>query len=426
MSRENQPENAVVVYEPQPETPPLKQDGYWGRVATRFLLLKRIFVIALILFAVFFILCFSRAFTYDSLFSFVKDLQSVGDFIPSDYQTVSATYREGAEIALSYRGSIAFVNTKGIEIYSPDGGRLLDIEEEFASPRAMASRKYLLVYDHGGSKLTVTNAYAELFDEEFRNMPRYNSKGEEIGRIDLQILGASLADSGHFAVITTSNRANQLSLVWLYDNNFNLIQCFGRGSATLGVALSPNGSRVAILGADAQGGEPLAKVDIFSLGTTEPDESIALQGEVPLSISFVTNQSIALLTNETLYFLSNRLEIRESVLLQGRAIVGFVANGDGVALALEENALTATKRLMTFTADGKGLLNTSFAGEIGAMSLYDRTLFLLSDRDVVRFADGKNEAERLEIPTGAYSIFAVSARGVRVVYPAKADYLKFD
>ncbi|MBR7181215.1 MAG: hypothetical protein IKD28_00325 [Clostridia bacterium] len=426
MSRENQPENAVVVYEPQPETPPLKQEGYWGRVSARFLLLKRIFVIALILFAVFFILCFSRAFTSDSLFSFFKDLQSVGDFIPSDYQTVSATYREGAEIALSYRGSIAFVNTKGIEIYSPDGGRLLDVEEDFATPRALTSRKYLLVYDHGGSKLTVTNAYAELFSESFQNMPRYNSKGEEIGEVDLQILGASLADSGHFAVITTSNRANQLSLVWLYDNNFNLIQCFGRGSATLGVTLSPNGSRVAILGADAQSGEPLAKVDIFSFGATKPDESLALQGEVPLSISFVTNQSIALLTNKTLYFLNNRLEIKESVSLEGRAIVGFAANGEGVALALEENALTATKRLMSFTTDGKELLNTAFVGEIGAMSLYDRTLFLLSDRSVIRFVGDSDEAERLEIPAGAYDIFAVSARGVRVVYPAKADYLKFD
>ena len=312
------------------------------------------------------------------------------------------------------------------KIYSPDGGRLLDIEEEFATPRALTSRKYLLVYDHGGSKLTVTNAYAELFSESFQNMPRYNSKGEEIGEVDLQILGASLADSGHFAVITTSNRANQLSLVWLYDNNFNLIQCFGRGSDTLGVALSPNGSRVAILGADAQSGEPLTKVDVFSLGATKPDESLALQGEVPLSISFVTNQSIALLTNKTLYFLNNRLEIKESVSLEGRAIVGFAANGEGVALALEENALTATKRLMSFTTDGKELLNTAFVGEIGAMSLYDRTLFLLSDRSVVRFVGDSDEAERLEISAGAYDIFAVSARGVRVVYPAKADYLKFD
>ena len=386
----------------------VKKDGYWGLVASRYTLIKRILVIALILFIVFFMIFFSRAFTYDSLFSFFKDLQSVAAFVPSDYQTVTATYYEGEEYVLAYRGGVAFVNGTGIEIYSPDGKRLLDVNEEFSAPRAISSRKYLLTFDQGGNTFVVTSAYSKLYS----------------GKTDFPIYGAAVADSGHFALITGSDRA--LSEVLLYDSNFNLIQRFERASATVSVAISDNGKRIALLGAVAEQGNIYTKLDVFRLGEAEAESSVLLEGEAPLSIGFTDNKHLALLTDQALIFTEIDLERQERYLLKGRAIVDFALNADGAVLVLEEDALNAEHTVLAFDDEGEQFFEHLFVGDVRAVDLKEKQIFLLAADRVVCY-DRKESAESVYLlAEEARDLFAVGDNGVRVIYPAKAEYLYFD
>lgn len=406
MNGEENKTTAVVPATADKSVVAAKEESYWALVASRYKLIKRILLIALILFIVFFMIFFSRAFTYDSLFSFFKDLQSVAAFVPSDYQTVTSTYHEGEETVLAYRGGVAFVNRKGIEIYSPDGKRLLDVEESFAAPRAISSRKYLLAFDQGGSSFTVTSAYAKFYS----------------GKTDFPIYGAALADSGHFALITGSDTT--LSTVLLYDSNFNLIQRFDRASATVSVAISANGKRIALLGAAAKEGKAYTKLDVFHLGESEAENSVLLEGEVPLCVGFTDNRHVAFLTDTALTFADIDLEWKDRYLLNDRAIVDFTVNADGATLALEEDALRAEHTVLAFDDSGKKMLETTFIGDMKAIDIKEKQVFLLFADRVVRY-DCKNAAERVYVFEGeARDLFAVSEEGVRVIYPAKAEYLE--
>ncbi len=386
----------------------VKKDGYWGFVASRYTLIKRILVIALILFIVFFMIFFSRAFTYDSLFSFFKDLQSVAAFVPSDYQTVTATYHEGEEYVLAYRGGVAFVNGRGIEIYSPDGKRLLDVEGEFTAPRAVSSRKYLLSFDQEGNTFVVTSAYSKLYE----------------GKTDFPILGAEVSDSGHFALITGSDTA--LSVVLLYDSNFNLIQRFERASATVSVAISDNGKRIALLGAVAEQGKIAAKLDVFKLGESEAENTLLLEDEMPLSLGFTDNKHLALLTNRALTFTEIDLDKKTRYLLKDRTIVDFTVNADGAALVLEGDALKAEHTVLAFDEKGEKILDRLFKGDVKAVDRKENQLFLLATDCVVRY-DCKEETENVyQLEKEARDLFAAGDNGVRVIYPAKAEYVYFD
>lgn len=405
--QEGKKTTAVVAAAPQKSLQVVKKDGYWGLVAARYTLVKRILLIALILFIVFFMIFFSRAFTYDSLFSFFKDLQSVAAFVPSDYQTITATYHEGSEAVLSYRGGVAFVNQKGIEIYSPNGKRLLDVEESFAAPRAAASRKYLLAYDKGGNTFLVTSAYAKLYE----------------GKTDFPIYGVALSDAGHFAIITGSDTA--LSTVLVYDANFNLIQRFSRASATLDVALSANGKRIALLGINAENGQVYTKIDLFRLGDASPESSAVLSGEVPLALSFTDNKHLAVLTDQALHFASSDLEWDASYDIGDRAVIDFAVNADGVALVLEENAQRAEQKVIAFDEDGKCFFEKTLTGNIKAVDLKEKRVFVLAD-DRVACYDTKEESEIIYTLTEpARDLFVIGSGGVRVIYQAKAEYIDF-
>ena len=383
-----------------------QKDGYWARVASRYTVVWRVLLVALLLFAVLFMLLFSRAFTYDSVLCFFKDIQTVSAFIPSDYDTVSATFEEGKHTALSYRGGVAFVNAGGIEVYSPDGRRLLDVSRDFATPRAVASRKYLVAYDGGGKTFSVTNSYAELFR----------------GETEFPIYGAEASDSGHFALITGSDAV--LSQILLYDNNFNLIQRFGRASATVGISLSDNGKRIAIVGVSASEGTVRTVLDVYRLGESNPQISLAFEGEIPLSVDFTNNKNIFVLTDKALRCYEINGDISAELFSDGEP-VAYTVNNDGAALVLETDKIAATHRVVVFDKKGEQVYDGEFDRDVTAISLYEEEIYLLAGTDVVCI-DARNQKQSvIAVESGATDLFAVDAGQIRVVYPAKAVYLQF-
>ncbi len=403
MNLEEKQTTALVAVE-QPSV--RKKSVYWGRVAVSYTVIWRILLIALLLFAVLFMLLFSRAFTYDSVFCFFKDLRAVSAFVPSDYDAVYTTYEEGEHVSLSYRGSIAFVNSGGIEVCSPDGKRLLDVDLELENPRAVASRKYLVAYENGGKTFSVTNSYAELFR----------------GETDFPIYGAEISDSGHFALITTSDEV--LSQVLLYDNNFNLIQRFRRASATVGVSLSENGKRIALLGASATEGTVYTQLDVFELGESETALSLRFDGEFPLSVGFTNNKSLMILTDRTLRCCNTEGKMYAELLTEGIPKT-FSVNENGALLVTETDALSATHRVLVLDKKGDTALDSVFTGEIVAAALGEDELFLLSGERAVRVDVDTAEQTEQVIAAGATDLYIVDDGAVRIVYPAKAEYLAF-
>ena len=383
-----------------------KPQSYWGRISARYTAIWKGLLLVLLLFAVLFMLLFSRAFTYDSLFCFFKDLQAVSSFVHSDYTTVYATYEAGDYTALLYRGGIAFVNCGGIEVYSPDGQRLLDVSKAMKHPRATASRKYLVAYDQGGTSFSVTNSYAELFS----------------GETEYPIYGAVVADTGHFALITASEQA--LSQVLLYDNNFNLIQRFQRASATVGVSVSQNGKRIALLGATADEGSVYSVVDIYRLGTTEPESRTTFTGEIPLALQFTDNKNYAVLTDTALRCMDVNGKIRSEKHYVGD-VVGFIANENGALLAIETDAIGAQNRVLSLDDNGDVTYDALFVGDIRALELGEKEIFLLSEVGVTHIRTETDIAVTLAVEEGATDLFAVEQGEIRVVYPAKAEYLTF-
>lgn len=406
MSPQENKTTALVAVEGD-RLPVPKKTSYWSRVSARYTLIWRVLLVALLLFSVMFILLFSRAFTYDSLFCFFKDLQTVSSFIPSDYDTVSTTYEEGEYTVLSYRGGIAFVNTGGVEVYSPDGKRLLDVDAPFKTPRAVASRKYLVAFDCGGTAFSVTNSYTELF------------RGES----DFPIYSAQVSDSGHFALITASN--DVLSQVLLYDNNFNLIQRFQRASATVDVSVSDNGKQIALIGVAATTGTARTVVDVYQLGKSAPSYSLAYEQEIPLSLGFTNNRHLTILTNKALRSCDLDGKIESETFLDG-APIAFDVNSEGSALVMETEKIDATHRVLVLDKRGELLYDGSFDRDVSTVALGKKEVFLLAGSEAVRIDIDKQQQTAIAIENGATELFVVDGGQIRVVYPAKVEYFSFE
>ncbi len=381
-----------------------KKEPYFRKVAARYSVFSRLLALVLVFFLVVFTLFFSRAFTYNSLFGFFGDLRALSAFVPKSEADIAASYATG-ECAVSYRGGVAFANTRGIEAYSPDGKCLFSAEREFASPRIAASRKYFLVFDAGGTVFSVCNAYAELY----------------VGKSDLPILSASMADTGHFALITASDQA--LSAIELYNPNFGVVARFRRASATLSVSFTDNGKKMAILGMKAENGETGALLEVFGLGEENAEFSAFYKGELPVAASFTDRKNLVLLTESGMRWYKNG-ELKKETPLAGE-VVAFGTGQSGAYCVLSTDAFCASHRILM--TDKKGEItydNGAFSGNVFSAVRTGNVVYLLTDGAVISVSSVKQEI-RSYPAADALSILFADENGARVFSTAGARYISF-
>lgn len=386
------------------EAMPAKKESYWGNVASRYSYVMRVLIVVLLLTAIVFTLVFSRMYTFDNVFSFVKDMQTVSSFVPSRYGTVYAMYSGGTTDAVLYRDGIAFAGRGGVEFYAPDGTRLLDVSREMNSPCIVASEKYLLAFDMGGGSFSVSNAYGELF----------------AGESEFPILGGAVSDSGNFALITTAR--DSISRVVLYNTDFKP-SYIHRNNATVGIAFT-DGDTVALLGAAADNGNIRTTVDLYTLGREAADGAFVVENELPLAIG-CPDGSIVLLTDKALRVCDDDGDIENKIEYTGTP-VDFTVNGKGVSLVLETEAVTATNRVVVLDADGDTVYDGQHEGDVLAAAPGEQHVFLLCNGDVKCISIEKNTVESLPIEAGASDVFFVGKGAVRVIYPAKAVFVHFE
>ena len=405
---EEKKQTALVVASSKAVQPASVKRSYWSRAAGLYSHAFRVFLIALALFLVLFTVLNFRVFSYENLFYFFKDLQALSSHGTASDTTIFYNYEGERSTVLSFGGGIAFVSEQGVEIYAADGERLLDAEQPFAQPRAVASRKYVLVFDGGGKSFAVCNAHAKLHR----------------GETEHPILAAAVSDSGHFALITSSDQA--LSQVLLYDSNFNLIQRFSRASATVGVDVSPNGKWIALLGATEQDGNVATLLDVYRIGSVNASGSARLAGEFPLALSFTNSSSMAVLTDTSVRVFDADGDERNAHLLNGAIPVAFEASEEGILLALETDRLSASYRVLAFNKRGKITLDAAHTGNITDLALTKDDAFLLGADTLTRLSLKDGTAQTLSCEKGATGCFAVSGDRVRVIYPAKVQAYTFD
>ncbi len=380
--------------------------GYWMRVSRAYTLVFRSLLLVLPLFVIVFMAICAQAFTRNSVFGFGNDLLSVSSFLSSDYQTVYYTYEEGERTVLSYRDGVAVVTSSGIKVYSPDGERLLDKHMALATPRAVASDKYLVAYDFGTTSFAVTNGYSVLFE----------------GETDFPILDAAVADTGHFALVTSSQ--THLSQVLLYDANFNRIQRFSRNSATTDVCISSNGKYVGICALISENGVAKSVAELYRIGAKEP--TFAVRSDEPaLALSFTDARHLMLITPSAGYALDLDGK-QQRIDFGGHALVSYDVNRNGCAFLLDTDPVHGSSRVILCDKRGDLLNEMDFEQSFTAVAFGKEHAYLLGAQALWQVSCEDGSTAAITVHSEAQGILLTDGGQLRLVRAGAAEYVEFD
>ncbi len=366
-------------------TPP--RNAYYDKVAARCRTAKylTLFLLIVVILGGFFM--GSGSVTYANFVYLLRDFDTV---LGSGGETVSSIHYGAADDRqyLVYRDGLTLVSSAGVEFYNVAGKRTLNDNPGYAAPCADASAQYMLVYDMGGNSYSLYNSLTRIYTET----------------LDFPISGGTVSDSGMYAVITRTREYT--SAVLLYGKNSKLKNRYLKDKYVIDAAISDDGSRIAIVSAEAADGAYLAEFQLCEPGKDSALATLSVPGVFPMAVRFFDDNSFAVLCDSALYFYGPDGESRGAYSFSEDFPTRFALDGSTAALVFPANVIGTESLIREFSPMGELIREVGCRGKAQGIALSDNTVYLMTEQYLYRLPEGSG-LERLNYAGGGKALLPV-------------------
>ena len=383
---------------------PEERNEYYENISANLGIFQVILYLSLFAFVILSFAKNTNLITYQNFYYFFKDLNASMQTVETDLPD-SVTYPTDTEQSITlFRQGVAVAGNHNVTVFTATGRQTVSQIVNFSSPVAVASDKYLLVYDLGGTKYALYNSYTQVYS----------------GESDYPILGASISDAGSYALITQSK--DYASVVSLYSNHFTLIGRYQKKGYVMDVAINEKGNLLAILASEAQNGFWSTSLELFKPGEREARAKTLLDDSVGLACAFTASDTVSVLSENTVFYVKDTGKIVGEHSLDGREVTHFELGEYGVSVLLRATSVSEKNTLMIFDKNGKILYNEEEPERSEQMARTKDAIYLLTVNGVGRI-DLKNKTySSVSCKTQDRRLLAVDRSEFLLCSPQKAEY----
>lgn len=377
------------------------ENGFRVVLGTKFLEQKKRILIFSIVFILLLAVVIFSALTPTGPFEFFQNkLLSLGN--GSYPATISGNELLNANSADSLTYTLTDTHA---EIYNKSGKELFSRQHEFNSPSLSVSSQRALIYDRGGKQLYVYNHSDVVHDIKLKN----------------NIYCAAIGRNGSFAVATKST--GYASQVTVYNKNAKTkFIWYSSDELINAVTLSNNGRRIAVSTVDVVGGHYKSKVYVFKFSSANPIYTLEYD-DVVYSLETVSSSRFVVITNSSVDYVKwnkgDKLQIENkyslNVFRHGVGSVCAVVTGNNSS----NNILVLNKR-------GEQLASFDFDGPVSDITVYKKTIFILSDCYLFSFDFEGKELSPMKNLSSYGRIFALDKNSVVALGNFGLDKINID
>ena len=401
-----QPKAAKGAMAPEAKLGKMRNE-YYENISAGLGIVQVVLYLSLLAFVVLSFLTNTNLITYQNFYHFFQDLNASAERVDI-FSNDSVSYSTNDEQSFTlYRKGLAVAGNTGVTIFSATGRQLVSHGIQYNDPVAVGSGKYLLVYERGGKQYSLYNANTQMY----------------AGKTEYPISGASVSDSGMYALISSASDAN--SAVYLYNNRFALINIYKKGGNVLDAAISADGKRIALLTVTPNIGGALTSVMIAEPGKGSAIAEEQIASALGLRCCFTESGKLAVLCTTGVAYLSNNAELEFFYDFEEKIPTTADIGADGVAVCLKKSAISEKNIIIIFDKSGKIVYNDVVPQSVSNLAYKEGVLFFTDYGGVSRLdiASGKIDFE--EYTTDGKVLLAVNAREILLCSPQKAVYITF-
>lgn len=314
----------------------------------------------------------------DKLLARLQDsMNNTGDGWPVDIAGTNVTGLVRVPGTAGFSGYTATLGDSYLVYYNDKGSEATRYPCSYSSAVLRSAGKYALLAEQNGRRVQLTTRTAKLLDLT----------------VEEKILSAAVNEKGHFALLTQGPQGYTVQ-VTVYDRKGATLYSRSRKLLATEVALSADGSQVALLSVKAENGILQTVVESFSLTSadTEAVSSYTAQDTLLYRLAYLNGNRLAAV-GETGVLVLDAAGAQPQIYDSGTArVLGYAAGNGTLALALRDYGDTAGGRVVVLDQAAVECCTVDFSGEFRHISADGDSYLLLTDsrvQQITRTGAGK-------------------------------------
>ncbi len=345
---------------------------YYLAASKRYRFAKYLAFALLVAFLAVNLLFFRSNITYNNLMYLLRDLDTGGAEITSEFASVTYNEESGATFDI-FKGRLAYASQEGFRIYNSTGARELDESRFMQTPAVVSGDKYAIVYDVGGHAYSIFTTMACILE----------------GSSDEIVEKACISDNGSFALLTRSNEAKYL--VSVYKENFRLHTKYYKDKYVVDMAMDEKGKKLAIVSADVSVSGISCEVMLCKVGTEET-EAVTVANAMPLAVNYMENGNLLVLCDTKLVKIADG-KVESEYSFGDGDVTEFHMAEDSVAVVCSDNAVSSENKVILLDADVALVQEKMISGKVNSVCCDQSAVYVLRDESIVRvLADGSEKS----------------------------------
>ena len=372
--------------------------GYY-RLSRRLGLLKYLVLAVLTVFTLVLFLTFRQ----DMTLSHFRYLLRNFDFSPNASSTSGDTiyYNGDPDSVFGFvSGGFATLTDTRVFVTDRSSSTTFSAYHGYREPRGLFSDTYMLIYDRGGSRVTVYNAFAAVNTLSFEGT----------------VLAAALSDSGSYAVAVTA-KDSYYSKVYVYDKNGKQVNLLSKYKYVTSLSLTDDGESLLVTSRySSENGTSESELLVLDVGSKTPRALLTVKDAV-YSAAFLADGSLAALTARDVSFYSPDGELLSSHTLEGTAEKSEIGK-NGVMTVTSG----ADSRQKTFTyTDKEGSVSFPLSHRVLSFGEDGSGLYLLTEGELLRFSRQENSLQAVGgVPLEGALMLVCDTSGVYLASSSRA------
>lgn len=361
---------------------------YFFRMSGIFRICKYACALVFALFMVMMLFVYGDKITYQNFRYMLKDIDAAA-LLNTDAIFERVAYNENDPTFAVLNGNLVVAGSDDVSLYNPAGIRVYSIPITAQNLCLHTAGRYMLVYDAGGLTYTLCNSITTLAG----------------GTASHTVYNGAVSTSGAFALVKASDKTRYA--VEVYTPALRLGATYGLNDYVADVALSDDGSRIAILSFTNEGDTYRTTLRFGTLGEESFAKAVSFEEAFPVSVSW-QGDSVTVVTDKSIRFYDSAFAELREYSLEGATLTCTCIGADGFAAAYVKNGKNV---IVMFDREGNVRYNETEAGRIRDLAFCENGLLILTVKDAKRvslhdFSATVSDAE------GALRIFGVSDYGL--------------
>lgn len=344
-----------------------KENPYYIKIAKKYAILKYISILLTFVFAVTMLSAYSSDITPENFQYLLKDLDITGAISGSKFDSV--IYNGGSSSSFGiYRGELAVINAGSTMLYKPSGALSYSDTNKFYNPRLVISDKYMLIYDRGDTTHTysIHNSFAKLHEERF----------------EYPIVLADMSNKGSYAVVTRDDSFR--SIVYVYDENFNLKNTVRKDKYVLSISINDAGNKMVIASVYDKDGAFESEILVLGMSNGKPDFTVIENGKIPLKSEWLKNGDLAVVYSDCAVIYSPKGDKRATLQFSGHSSHNLELNSSLIVSVYNTTVLGYDKTVNIYDVNAELIMTSSMEGElIKILPGSEKVCLLFEDRAVL-------------------------------------------